>query len=102
MSQRETQQLQIIPERLTPCLSSMLFTLLSDAKYEGNMWLKSKYCLPNDIASHKYKYNKALGLVICLEDVIILETATNIIQSLYKEVLGMNELINPVTIKKEL
>lgn len=98
--------LQVYPDKIAPALSSTLFCLLSDARQDAVAHIRYKDEIglmeTTYSADSKHSFCKGLGLIACIMDAVVLSSTSELIQSLYKEVLEMNILINPVTIKKEL
>ena len=91
--------LQIITDKLPSTLSTTLWCVLSNAKQSGNTYVlykdkggsvvNSTFCL-----DAKHEFNSWLGLTTMLVECILIETASQDVQTMYKDVMKLNEIIN--------
>lgn len=93
-----TQQLQIISDKLPATLSTTLWVVLTNCKQAGDAYIRYKGEIGCTMKAYaldsKHTYNANLSLLSVLTDCIIISTATQDVQTMYKDVMQLNLLIN--------
>ena len=90
--------LQIRTEKLSSSLASVLWCLLSNARQDAVAYLLYKDEIGSVESTYaidsKFSFNKEFGLISCLMETIVLESTSESVQQMYKEVVAMNSQIN--------